>query len=621
MDLPVSVKESYEEFCQRYQMKIKEDTSITSREIYFKACNEPLDPNLYLFIWYGKSAKSTLMQDFMQSWLENRGNWGVKVRILVKGKKQLEALQGLPEECVIKVSDDVWPEIVPLYAQAGCIVTAGSLPNFFVRRDGQRVISLYRPLEEEDDQARFAKADRRVSTFLNSSMIWVEDQSQAEQILQTEQLDELYQGKMAWCSFDNNESEAILRLLAYVFEQKEEDLRFLEVHVHKKHMIIYYSRNQVLPYFQYMKLFVNLLDYESWDVTLLCQKPKTSMEESRLLSLNSHVRIVFGARGFNSTVDEYLKQQYLLENLSYFEDALSAMHCIDTSLLLSEFTCTLGQQSFDEFFYFGKFSSIFLKLALSVPINCLRKIEIDNYKAQRGSCSTLNEELSYINRLKVYGELFDKIVFPTEELKDIAMSEGNFREQQLQVFSFSPFLNDIKDSSPYQKVFIQQKPYAVCEQQKQLFQNEYLELMPCLEEGEQGCLVDARDTDLDILFNRLKSHEECSSVDKWFIVGAEAEKLSTIAARYDMGDAMIALDVLMLEAWNDLMAYLQQFDAYLTLNENDASVFRIAMELSDKKILLCNDDGIKQLNDLCYTDINSYNKYVKQRVQIFVEDN
>lgn len=626
MDTLVSLRDSYKDFCDKYSLKFKKKgPALKAGTIYGSHYGEPLEEKLSVFVLDAISDDANRILTLLERIQGDEKYKDYKIRIIVNTKLQAESLAWIKCGKILLSTDK---ETYEAYATAGCIVTEGYLPEYFVKREGQKVLCIFsdqlgKQVAACREEIHNEDVQRTIIRLLKTTDIVTDNSTQVQYLMDFYNIKNIYKGEILLLSEAKDRDGKMLpeyykKVLSLIFDWEKQEKQSVQCLPEKISVFIYASWNS--GFNKYIKRFVNNFDYDKYDITLFIKEPKNNLEKQRLKSINKNVRVLYRKGTFSCADKEYVDLLYLIDNLNAFEDMDQALQMLNRELLKREYRRICGDVSFDRFIYIGGYDNIWSALSLVIPAEKKILFELRKLAKLKSLSITPAQSKAFENMLDLYGQIFDNIVFPTEEARNASLDEKFYEREKCSVFSYPCGVSKKPADTYFKIITYKEKEYGVCEAYDLPFKQIHLQMIPLPEKGGTSYIADGDISDTEKLLPGFAKIIQKQENAKLFIYGGNITFIRQIAEKYDLEDRVTAINKVCLENLSCMEEYLQNFVAFLTTDEDDLYCpIRVAMEVMDKDVFRISYGKIEKMDTKLFDSIKEHELYTAEKYEALLK--
>lgn len=585
---------SYEEFCEKYA---KEMNNLKKYNIaYGSLLEKPIQSDTILFV-ASNLKESDEFSSIISNTVSHKKN--KKVVAIAEGDSDLEILQDIVETHPFRTEKSH-----NYLATAKTIVTDSILPFWFIKRKEQTVIYLC----SKNTLSQKTRVDRIhfATALLKSSKILVNDSTELERLHEAYGIKNVYFKPILETDTMDEKINIILGRSANVKEHlfKKE----------KKSIMIYVRFDESPLIFPCIDFLTSKIDHTKFDITLvLCRKLKDETLKLQIETLDPRVRILQREGVYCGTMEQYRKTQYLVRNMTHFDDVSSEYKTLDQDFLEQERKRIWGDLSVDYVIGFGYVKTIWLSLL------DMKDVKGKFYIEPRPESTLFIPEddasaYTHANQNKLYNIVFDKILFTNPNMISFGIDKLGFDPDKVGTISIAAnFCGDKFHITPLKSAKYRDKEYFVLDHSYFTPNKSHVDVIPVPDDNSY--ITDIRNQDLEDLIARFS--EVYKNGETLYIHGETWDNIEPFAILYNMEDRIFSLGN---SNWNfeQMGQFYQKLSGYVTTdNHEKANAIRTFTEMLKLPSFELSENGIKELSPE-FADISEYQRFVQEELnQLF----
>lgn len=603
MDTLVSLKSTYREFKYDHEIKLASVKGELKNSLrYGEAYELPVQEKFMIFyIGNPKNIGETMIR-LLKHYAKAKEKEQILIHIIAGKRVRSDQIPVSLQDNIIRPASK---EAVKDFAMAKYIVARGILPKYFVRKPEQKVVQIFDQIDTTFDKKR--NSENKISWILNSSHIFVKPEDKA-MLLERYYIPEEYENRIYEIKEDNDLEEDIIKKIYDTANTVEESGK------HKKNILIIASSWKIGGHEEcYIKLMAENIDYEKYDLTLVMKRPFGGNSEEALQSFHDKMRVIYRKGTFSCSQKDYIKTQYLLKNFDSFKEIEKAYPMLDRKIIEREKRRILGDMEFSEVIYIGRHSAVWSMLAENIKVDC--KIRILNHDLQDELLSYKTEEkqLGFYNKMKLYDQIFDQVVFTKPHYMQSTIREEYVNKSKVTSFEFANQITKDNDEHKAKFVQYQGRRYFVGQRYEYSHGGERIVLFPLPAPEEKAYLANADLCDQKILLKTFEALYRQAEDSLLILYGRDAEMIRQAAKEYRLDERIEILERKSLEMNHDPRQYFKYFEGcIITDNEDKNGMISVVMSLLGKKIISLEGDELIDINIGGFKDAADYNEYIRK---------
>lgn len=610
MDTLVSLKSTYREFKYDHEIKLASAKGELKNSLrYGEAYELPVQEKFVIFYLGNPKIIGETMVRLLKYYAKTKEKEQTLIHIIAGKRVQADQIPASLQDYIIRPGSK---EAVKDFAMAKYIITRGILPKYFVRKPEQKVIQIFDQIDTTFDKKR--NAENKISWMLNSSYIFVKPEDKA-MLLERYYIPEEYENRIHEIKEDGNLEEDIVNKIYDTEKAAEESAQ------KKKNILIIASSWKIGGHEEcYIKLMAENIDYKKYDLTLVMKRPFGGNSEEVLQSFHDKMRVIYRKGTFSCSQKDYIKTQYLLKNFDSFEEIEKAYPMLDRKIIEREKRRILGDMEFSEVIYIGRHSAVWSMLAENIKADCKLRILNHDLNDELLSYKTEEKQLGFYNKMKLYDQIFDQIVFTKPQYMQSTTREEYLKESKVTFFEFANQITKDNDKQKAQCVEYQGRKYFVGQRYEYSHGGERIVLFPLPDSEEKAYLASADLCDQKILLKTFEALYRQDENSLLILYGRDAETIRQAAREYRLDEHIEILERKSLEMNHDPRQYFKYFEGcIITDSEDKNGMISVVMSLLGKRLVTLESGKITDLNIHRFEDVSDYNEYVKERWDQFYD--
>lgn len=611
MDTLVSLKNTYSDFKQSYEIDLMNAKGELKNSLkYGEFYKLPIKKNLIVFYLANQKELNTNIIQVLNNIAKNEMSDQFSFVIIAGKKVPIDNILEKLQKTIVYPSNE---KAVETFASAEYIIANGNLPPYFVKKEEQKVIQIFDELDYKS--AKNKNSRNRISWMLNSSVIFIEKDNK-ETFIENYKIPEEYIGRIKTIISKEKLSEQVLNELNNTNVLKKIEKK-------KKNILIVASSWNLRGHEKtYIKLIADNINYDKYDLTLVLKRPTNGNSEEELQSINERIRIIYRKGTFSCTKEEYIRIQYLLKNFDAFKEIQKAYDLLDKKVVQRECKRILGDMEFSEVIYIGKHSAVWS--VFTEEIKSQHKIRIINHDLQEElyGYTTEVKQLGFYNKLKLYDDIFEQIIFTDSKFEEKAVAEKYFSKAKVASFEFPNRIYGNQNSRKSQYVEYHGKKYFMGQQYEYLHGGMSIVLFPVPRKNQKAYIANGNLSDKELLIKMfLKLYEQDHS-SLLVIYGKDSEDIRQYAKQYGIAENIEIIEQKTLETVMILGQYLENFEGCLiTGKREEYCLISTLMELIGKRLITYKNGILMECKEVLFKNLDEYNIYVQERWNQFLNAN
>ena len=499
------------------------------------------------------------------------------------------------------------PEKPEVLANAGTLCILGYMPNYVIRREGQRIVQVWAEPEGLSPQHSIV-ARGFTSQLLSTSHIVAQSQQDMDRVLDAYRMRSLYAGD---CLVWNGMASFAQQVATLVAEGAARELMKVPPTYSKRRVLIYARLKDSAAYPQLMLRMVLSFDYSRYDVTLALSRQPSADQRASLDKLPAELRIICRTGRFSLTPQDYITTQLDMEALQDGGSYASRNLSCSVPMAQGELSRLFGSSSFDSFVYCGESSALWYQLAEALP--CPRKVKVVCAQAfTPQTAKTDKYALPFQTDREACQEIFDALYADdVRVLKDAGFDEGT---KELGTYALAYDIEGALDTCVYhENASVEGRASAFLGQAVSSMRL-HGSLLPLPEQTNEAFLVDAAGGDAEELVRAVDAY--ASNPWECVVVGTCPEAVMRHLADAYPGCVRFAGSPQHLSVYcNTAELYVRHFSAYVAdarLSPND---LRTAADNKDLAILLFEDGRLRVADEHRHTTKDDIRMFMRGQAE------